>query len=225
MILSRSNIARLISPLIDSGIITDFAADYGEPGYSFRDGATTPLFLLGNWWCQCKRAGASIIPGHTHLHTVQDHHPRLWSQLEAQGVEYDFYDEWWVDDDTNKAYRTQPDSYIWQSVIQWNDDTGSYLTPDSDDDDWLGWAKNNPDRCLMANHREMLERQGFIQQGDAYHSGLHQGMDDRPGPVLAEIQHTAPSPVDVVFLLNETSQFYVSFTAWVRPVDVGADAE
>lgn len=230
----------IVDPLWDSGVITDYASEYGEPGYSF-DNDETPIFLIGDWWCRCgnnPHAGRPkyglhgdvenvVKPGD--LHSVDSHHPRVWAQLESQGVETAFYDEWWVDPETSKAYRTTADSYRWQSSIQWNDEMGDYMTPDTPFDDWLEWALNDHERCLMASWRSELEAAGFTQwephDPHDYHNGWHEGMDDRPEAIVADINRWSDEQEDIVFLLDQTSQFYVGFSAWIRPRDTDTEEE
>ncbi len=232
MQLTSATISGIVERLFDDGIATDSATEYGEPGYSFNRSTDTNLFLIGDWWCRC---GNNPHAGKRHgwgdrettpddLHTPQDHRPRLWAHLESQGVETDFYDEWWVDYETGKAYRTQPNSYTWQSSIQWNEDVDDYLTPDHDIDEWIAWAVNNPKRCLMRQYRGAIAEAGFEkwEPGNPrdYESGWHPGQTDDPKAVYDEIctrQVRDDGPdIDIVFVLDETSQFYVGFSAWVR---------
>jgi hypothetical protein len=236
MILSSATISGIVERLWNEGTVTDDATEYGEPGYRFDNETDTNRFLLGDWWCRCgKNPHAGKPHGYGNretkpddLHGVEAHHPRLWAQLAEQGIECAFYDEWWVDCETGKAYRTQPDSYSWQSSIQWNEDMCDYMTPDHDFDVWLEWAVNDTSRCLMASWRSELEAAGFTQwepnDPHRYHNGWHEGMTDDPVKVRAEIDRWSDEQEDVVFLLDETSQFYVGFSAWTRPSEVADDA-
>ncbi len=234
MELSPAFISGLVERLWNEGVVTDDASEYGEPGYSFDKPTDTNRFLIGDWWCRCGRhprtgqreryhySGDKVIEASA-LHGVEEHHPRLWAQLAEQGIEVAFDDEWWVDCETGKAYRTQPDSYSWQSSIQWNEDMCDYMTPDHDFDVWLEWALNDTSRCLMASYRSDLEAAGFTQyephDPHRYHNGWHEGMTDDPVKIRAEIDRWSDGQEDVVFLLDETSQFYVGFSAWTRPIE------
>jgi hypothetical protein len=208
----------------------DYADDYGEPGYSTPYGAETPMVLIGDWWCRCganpaagKPKGYGYEPGAvvkpTDLHDVMSHHPRLWAKMEEQGVQFEWHDEWWIDSNASKAYRTQADSYSWQSSIQWNEDICDYLTPDDDFADWLEWALNNPGRCLMRHYDRDVKDAGFVKWEPTdphdYYNGWHDGMEDDP----REIIKTLPDGHDYVFVLDETSQFYVGFSCWTRPTE------
>lgn len=107
--------------------VTDYALDYGEPGYSITttcdDGDETPVIVLGSWW----------VNGGDHF---ERRWPRLNAQLEAQGVELVWHDEWTVDGDASKAYRTQPDSMWWRPSYVYNEHS-DMLTPDTDRADLL----------------------------------------------------------------------------------------
>jgi hypothetical protein len=243
MQLSTDLIQRLIlDPGFETGVVTDWAGDYGEPGYEFRYGAETPMLLIGNWWCRCgnnPKAGTykwgypvgpegetpKVLP--TDLHSVDDHHPRVWAQLASQGVETAFYDEWWIDPNTSKAYRTQADSYSWQSSIQWNEDIGDYMTPDDDFQTWLDWVLNDPERrALMRDWLGPLKDAGFVQwepdDPHRYENGWHPHQTDDPKTVTATIRRTDPD-CDIVYVIDETSQFYIGFSAWTRPDDYKED--
>ena len=208
MELSYDTVSSILERWTDEGIVHDRAADYGEPGYS-HGGGETPIVVLGNYWCRC---GA---PDELHDHAT--HHPRLWDQLEGQGVSFEWHDEWVVDHDADKAYRTSPDSYMWQPSTVC-DDNGELLTPDDDIEAWVDWANGEPSRCLPSVVWDAgdLMGAGFAQHNGKYEAGWHPGQDDDPRKVLATIRREHGDDVDVVFLLDSTGQFDATFSAWVR---------
>lgn len=181
------------------------ASEYGEPGYSDGD---VRLVVLGNYWCRCDK-----IDG---LHGRETHHPRLWQQLEDQGVRFEWEDEWIVDYD-GFAWRTQADSYSWTPSHVILDD-GELLTIRDDIEDWIDWAVNDSGRALMGRHHsksDMLNK-GFAQYGERYYHGLHEGMTAQPSVILDEIHENIGAETEVVFRLSENSQFYVEFEAYYR---------
>jgi hypothetical protein len=202
---------------IDSGnVVSDWCSEYGEPGYSTPIGAETPLVMLGNWWCQC---GKVLRPdGTPDLHGHDYHHPRLWAQLEAQGVECVWYDEWVVDYENDKCYRVSGDSYGWQPVTRYTEG-GDLITPDDDIETWIEDIQNGqgvlPSRVWSSG--DLIEA-GFTLWEDRLESGLHPGMDADPAVVTAAIREVHGDSVDIVFALTENSQFYSVFAAYVRPV-------
>ncbi len=228
MQLSPDTVRGILSRWMDEGIVTDYCSDYGEPGYghsaTLGDDAT-PLVVLGNYWCRCDkvreaegrpRAGQPALHDHTH------HHPRLWQQLEDQGVQFEWCDEWLVDSEHDKAYRCQPDSYSWQPSYMMTDD-GELLTPDDDIGAWLEWATNDTSRCIPSrvwSSRDLIGA-GFEQYNGKFENGWHPGQDDNPRDIDAAVRRWHGPDVEVVFLLDGTGQFDITFSAYYRG---GADA-
>lgn len=226
MELSHQTITRILERYNDgsSDHITDTASEYGEPGYSHRWGATTPLILLGDYWCRCEhnpRGDAGKF------HDIMSHHPRVWAQLESQGVQCEWYDEWWVDYETGKAWRTEPNSYGWQPSIIWCEDMCDYLTPDHDAEDWITWAANDTARIIPRVVGIDLASHGFTRWPDdstRFESGWHPGQTDDPKVITDNIRAEHGDAVDIVFYLDSTGQFDIAFSAWTRPVeDEGED--
>lgn len=219
MELSRSTIERYITERHDDW---QWCSEYGEPGYGNAD---TFVVVMGDYWCRCGHnphtgrrktwGDGEIAP--TDLHSYSDHHPRFWAAMEAAGVEFEWYDEWTVDYDNDKAYRTTGDSYSWQTSIVWTDD-GEFLTPDDDIETWIEWAADDPKRCIPDRVYTVydLMRAGFEQYNGGYESGWHKGQTDDPTEILATVKRWHPDDT-VVFVLTEASQFYIGFHAYHRP--------
>jgi hypothetical protein len=161
-------------------------------------------------------------------------HHILERAAESQGIELVHYDEYTVDDDGNKAWRTEPDSYFWTPSCVY-DDHGNFLTPDDDIDLWIDWAKNDPARCLTSN---MVNLDDLMELGYAFHpdeddvneSGWHQGMDADPRKTYQELRGTPERPgefpqSDIIFWLKETSQFYSTWQVLVRPTTTTVSAK
>jgi len=225
MELSEETAHRIVAERYGEHLGWDWATEYGEPGYW---DSTTTMVVLGNYWCRCGKhpragqpsrgyfkSGDTIKPDE--LHGYSDHHPRVWAALEAAGVQFEWYDEWMVDHETSKAYRTQPDSYSWQpSVIL--DDTGEWLTPDSDITDWLAWAINEPGRCLFRSQWDALIEAGFAPWPDddtRFENGWHPGQTDDPRDITEQIRAVDPD-CEIVFCTTSTGQFDVEFKALIR---------
>jgi hypothetical protein len=206
-------VSALVNRYMDSGTdegCHDYASEYGEPRYS----ANGPV-LLGDWWCERKNCGyPTREDGTREIHGMEHHYPRVFAALAEAGAELGWYDEWTVIDD--RAYRTTADSYRWQPSIVWNEDESEWLVNGEDPDAWIDWAVNDSRRCLLADSvsASALSERGFVERECGYYNGWHEGMDDDPAAILAAIQRAAN--VDVLFLLAESSQFYVRFCVYVR---------
>ncbi len=135
-------------------------------------------------------------------------------------------------DGDGKAWRTQGDSYFWQPSTHY-DECGDLLTPDTDIETWTDEMKNSDRKALNSAQVKpaALEAAGWTRwpadgdPGDEYQNGWHQGMDDKPEDVMRQIRHDLGDTVDVVFHIHETSQFYISFRAWVRPIEQDTEDE
>lgn len=165
------------------------ASTYGEPGYQDPEKG----ILFANW---------NNIP------------KGLADWLESCGFELEYDDEW--TEVNNKAYRTSPDSYHWESQLMMID--GDYLSPDDDDSEWIAecevTSNGQPIRCLPSRITdEALEQAGFILvPGDPEQAGMHAGMDSDPAKIAAK--HFADGADKVVFRKVQNSMFYMEFETW-----------
>lgn len=99
--------------LMSKGVTIETARHFGEPGYA-KDPGKAEDILLANW------------------NEVSD---ELFDRLEAAGYTLLWSDEWYLDDDHDKVWRSEPDSYWWKSSIAYGE--SRVLTPDDDPLDWL----------------------------------------------------------------------------------------
>lgn len=143
---------------------------------------------------------------------------RLSKALERIGVDCEWYDQVGTCSDCQKLLETHPTSYHWQP---------GYLTHDeglvcfgclelSDDSvlEEFNYIDNSskaiPD--VLARH---LEEWGWESYNGTYENGWHPGQTDKPGEIFDKIKKESPE-LSVVFRLDETSQFYIRFTAWTK---------
>lgn len=153
-------------------------------------------------------------------------HRAIEQAAESAGIDLVHYDEYTVDDDGVKAWRTSADSHFWTPSCVY-DDHGNFMTPDDDIEMWIDWAKNDPARCLTSNMVKLadLEELGFTFHPDddeINESGFHQGMDADPRKTYNELRGTPERPglypqSDIIFWLKEASQFYSTWQVLVRP--------
>lgn len=220
MDIGHNTINALLERMQDHG--ADYVTSYGEPGY-WSSGTTG--VLLGYYWCRCEN-GPESDDERSKLHSLDYHYPRLFAALEEQGIACEWSDEWYADHENGKAYRTTADSYGWQSSIMWTDH-GEILTPDDDLDAWCEVVANDAGRCLprVVWSRTDLAAAGWTEYAGQLESGWHPGMDADPAAVMEEIREEIGDDVDVVFLLDDTSQFYVTFSAWTRDSNYDPDTD
>lgn len=207
-----------MSILTDESILHDYADDYGEPGYSADKGV-----MIGNWWCRdkdCDYTGLNAR-GKKELHDVFMHYPQL-QEMTENGWEVEWYDEWVVDHENSKAYRTQPNSYSWQSSVIFTED-GELLTPDDPVDAWVEQVVNNPNKCLPSSvwSAADLEPLGFAEYKCGLENGWNPGQNDNPHEIsraITEEYADKGKAVDIIYLLSDKAQFDMRFCVLVREV-------
>lgn len=219
MAFETGTILRVLAESDGGSTLSDYASEYGEPGYHTSGGPV----LLGDWWCHRRDCGypETYDDGKTKCHELAWHYPRVFAALEAAGCQFEWSDEWVIPTDTDAAYRTTADSYSWQPTAVFNSDTYEYMVPDDGPDEWLEWAENDPSRCLMRNSvtDSDLTAAGYVERDCSLESGWY-GVEDDPRAIFEAIREREPD-ADVIFQLSSTEQFRVTFCVWVRnPADL-----
>lgn len=220
---------KIIQMLMDAEIVTDYADEYGEPGYS-SDGPV----IIGDMWCRAGRYGskpcdyaeknpdARYPNGEAKIHSMEYHYPRLFAAMEEQGIEFGWDDEWIVSHESSpsKAYRTQADSYSWQSSILWTD--GDFLTPDDDIQDWIDEVVNDPHRALPKHvwSDADLAELGWEEHECGFKNGWY-GREDNPEKISEQIRKYE-GDVDILFKLSYVAQFDLGFCVFIKK-DEAAD--
>lgn len=222
--------SKILGMLMDAEIVYDYADEYGEPGYS----AEGPI-ILGDLWCRAGKYGSKPCSyaeenpdkryrnGEVMLHSVEYHYPRLFEAMAEQGIEFEWHDEWIVsyESSPSKAYRTQADSYSWQSSILWTD--GDFLTPDDDIQLWVDEVVNNPHKCLPKHiwSDEDLAEIGFEEHECGFRNGWY-GREDNPEQISEKIRKFE-GEVDILFKLSYVAQFDMGFCVFVRKNEEAAE--
>lgn len=175
---------------------TQYASDYGEPGYGLAKDKHGILF--DNW----------------------NSYPKYALELLGHYYELEWEDEWAVLANC-KAYRTKADSYGWESSIYMSDGWSEYFTweeianePQLIEDDFV----NVPNKALPSNFPEApLLEMGFKKQGSEFANGWYPGQTDDPKDIQ---KHYISQNHDVLFQLNGVGQFDIHFVVWIRPQEV-----
>lgn len=189
-IMKNSKLQQSIDYLVNSHN-AEWCTSYGEPGYQDPEKG----IVFANW---------NDIP------------KGLADWLEKCGYSLEWSDEWYVDYNNGKAYRTSPDCYDWESSIMLTDD-GEYLTPDDSPDTWIEacqvTSNGQPMACLPSwvNEQDILEA-GFALQNDGLESGFHPGQTDDPRAITKDLIERGA--YRVLFQKRENSQFYCRFAVY-----------
>lgn len=201
-----------------------WADGYAEPGYPQCE-----VVLLSNWNDEYK---SGYVPGpwkeglSKYLTWDRDDTAsRLADSLgKLDGVEIDWYDEYAVCDECNKAFRTVGDSYFWTMYGAINDagcSCGDCIKADPEPfiDDYV----NESYKAITFLDGSELEKAGWIKfenddsySGD-YHSGWY-GREDSPESIMSDIHDRGLS--DVIFVIEGKGQFEVAFAPYVRAQEV-----
>lgn len=187
---------QLLNALLESGEIENICSNYGEQGYNLEEGKKA--ILLANW-------------------NNFDKYPNFMEWLE-ENYELEWSDEWIIDYDCDKAYRTSPDSYGWQQQFRITD-SGELITPDSDIEDWIEYCVmtdyKQQARCLPDFiDRELLIEEGFYLISEDNANGLY-GRTDDPNKIAEEVFNETEY-TEIIFILDSVSQFELEFSVYAR---------
>lgn len=185
-----------IVELLENGFEIGICSEYGEMGYELPEGKKAILF--GNW-------------------NYLDKYPNIMKYLE-ENYELEWYDEWYICYNTGKAYRTQPNSYGWESQIMYSESIGGYLTPDDDISFWIDEAKisdyNETIKALPSFFcGDEIEKEGFKLIGETFENGYY-GKVDSPKEIAKELFEEGFT--ELVFQIDYTSQFSTGFKAYAK---------
>lgn len=224
----------------------DWCNEYGERGYGNH---RTTMVVLGDFWLRPnaphydpKRALWRAGLDHRYdtgqhdwgMASITTRFPRIFQQLEDQGVELAWRDEWIIDSEYSKCYRTTGDSYGWTPSYVVSE-YGDMLTPDSDFDDWLDWARNDLDNALCDsmvgdNVDRMLNERGYTRRppdGDRFENGWYPGQNDTPEAVVEALEADlgyAGVDFEYVFVIDAVGQFDIHFAIWWKELKENEDA-
>lgn len=154
--------------------------------------------------------------------TLSDMPSRLGNALERIGVEIYWYDEVSTCCECYRLVQTQPTHNGWQPEFI-STDNGIVCVDcvNKYPEDYISeYFENNPDNAITCISEKTLSELGWtIYTGDSddgiYESGLHTHMADNPHKVFEHVQETMPDH-DVVFVISDTGQFHVAYTAWTK---------
>jgi len=187
----------LLETLINNGDI-DICSQYGERGYSLSEGKKAILFA--NW-------------------NNMDKYPNFMEWIE-DNYEIEWSDEWIIDYDNDKVYRTSPDSYSWQQQFRITE-YGELITPDNDVTEWIEYCKVTPEnlphtpQCIPDFiNVEDLESEGFELISEDHENGWY-GRNDSP-TIIADSVFEQTNYTEILFILSNVGQFSINFDVYAR---------
>lgn len=191
----------ILDALMDHPHYAELCPEYGERGYSAPEGG----ILFCNWNNVSKRVCA---------------------YLEEAGYELEWSDEWYVDYDNGKAWRTSPDSYSWVCAIRYTEH--GVLTPDDPIEDWITDTEmtdhgHTPSALPDWITEEDLIEQGYERHNGRFESGFYPGQNDDPKEV-AKLMFSELDAEAVVFRIEGCGQFDLHWQAWFRRAEEQAAA-
>jgi hypothetical protein len=147
------------------------------------------------------------------------------SGIEHEGAEnelgeFGFSDEYTMCSCCYTYLKTTPDHYGWQPrYITIGTDYIDYMCLDCAKDykaEYVEERINNTDSAIRLNfiNENDLEELGFKRYNvHSFESGYHAGQNDEPKEVFKKLSSYYD---EILFTIDETSQFYMKFSAWVR---------
>ena len=205
-------------PYGDGMTVTDVGVGYAEPGY--HDDET--VWVLGDW---NDKSHFEELPGGGGKWITDNTAPsRLFAALERIGVQGEWSDEWQRCDHCQRIFRTSGDSYMWKPFYVDFYDDGYYdyslcgecvRDPDFIEEALEGFV-NHPTKVITFLDADELESFGWVRYNETpYESGFHPGQNDDARQIFKEIREQYPDR-QVVFFLDEASQFYIRFSAFTN---------
>jgi hypothetical protein len=200
----------------DSTLAEAYGVSNWAPAYADGQGYTDPKesILFGNW--NEKRTDRTWDPERKQMVQIPetiDRRPKRFSAIaEYAGFECEWSDEWSTCSDCGKAIRTQPDSYGWTPAYVLLHDCEEVCRACLDEADYVESELLND--CHTSDRLGInLADLGFSKwNAEEYEAGLHPGQTDDP----CEIVKLLPPNVDYVFQIDDTRQFDISFSVWIR---------
>jgi hypothetical protein len=231
---NQSRFDVLLAIAEDRGVDITVSPEYCEPGYTMDgDG---PL-LLADWnsrrqwgWAWVfrsvgidHRSKAEMFVAREERVVVGEDNtaPRLSDLFAKLGCTIDWYDEYQLCNDCQKAFRTSGDSYGWTQYGFLSED-GHAVCGDcikDDPDDYLEELEGNPRKAVTLDVD--LEKQGYVclnwdEKGcvTSYENGLYGGQCDEPGKVAEALDKRKITRY--LFNVDSVGQFDLDFSVWIH---------
>ena len=177
---------------------------YGRAYLEAYPGCVEPRYddkpvILGDW---------NHVPG------------KVFDMLERNGYSCEWLDEWSSCGNCGKVFRTSPNSYHWQPAY-WMTEGDITCLECLDPQEYYESLENHPSKCATDTilNKYPIENYGYELVKDDYQNGWHEGMNDDPKTILKAAQENKPGKY--IFVLDEQSQFYITFSLYRKMEDSG----
>ena len=194
MLITEKRTETILNYLRDAHYM-DECSIYGENGYTLEDGKDKIAFADWN-------------PISTNIQKY----------LELIGYELQWCDEWIINHETSKCYRTQGDSYSWKPYYFLFDDCEVVGGDEIEENETLAeeyineYLLNNSKQVNLFDIDKTLFRLGFDLEPDNFEFGWY-GQNDDPKAIAEELMKKGK---DFVFSGLNNSQWASNFEVWTR---------
>lgn len=202
---------------------------YAELGYSDPESG---LILTGNWNNADVRnphyqEGKNDV-SQPYWIKADDYVHRVAKVLEERyGAELEWSDEWSECSDCNKLVRNQADSYCWQpSYFDLDGERICHECIENHAEEVFESIEGDPRKALTRDLGLKPDRHGYVKILDKLENGLHEHMASDPKVIAKELKKLGVEKF--VFMIDDTSQFYITFSCWVHEDElekVGVDPD
>tara|TARA_R110000824_G_scaffold164501_5_gene340795 strand:- start:1046 stop:1798 length:753 start_codon:yes stop_codon:yes gene_type:complete len=170
-----------------------WAPKYSEPGYSVPDGNSV---FFANW-------NDPILEKFGELAELLEH-----------AIEW--HDEWTTCDECGGAYRKSPDSHGWKMYgvyVEGQESCGDCIL--NDPAAYLYTIEGKPGYAITIDGVDPAEHGYAIVNSEPFEYGVHGGQDASPEAIFDTLEKYDVRKT-AVFLINDSSQFSLSFSLYVR---------
>lgn len=188
------DVLKALSRIIDrENLDISWAPDYAEPGYSHAPEG----IAFADW--------------------NPRRYERIGKLLEKCGMQTEWSDEWTTCANCGKAIRIHADCYHWTPYYWFDEKNGEEICGGClrDDkrrqSDYVESLIGNPRLAVVFDWLD-LEDYFFECVREQCESGWHPGQTDNPEKIINDYPDK-----DVIFRLDDQSQFYIRFSVWTRP--------
>lgn len=175
---------------------------YGEPGYNQPESG----ILFANW---------NNIP------------KAFQTFLESRGYELEWSDEWIIDYDYSKAWRTEPAGYWWEPSYMLSED-GCMFTPDTPQYEVIDYVSMRPRKRVFnggfvpkwITAHDLIE-EGYTNYCHRDYEGGREDKSEEPEEIVKEIWANPDHKIEsMVLRRTNQSQVYDLYEVWVLFEDV-----